>query len=90
MKKPVRKNAKQKPVWFHRHGDKKYPVSANALVEMFEILHDEVLISGDEHLTMFLMDMMQVFREGKSLDKKFAAIARHKWLSQLKENNNEQ
>lgn len=83
MKKPVRKNTKQKPVWIYRHGEEKYPVTLNALIDMFETLFDETLIAGDEHMTMFLMDMMQAFREGKPIRKEFGVIARHKWLSEL-------
>jgi hypothetical protein len=83
MKKPVRKKTRKKPLWIYRHGETKYPVTANALIEMFEILHDEVLISGDEHITMFLMDMMQAFREGKPIRKQFGMVARHKWLKEI-------
>jgi urease accessory protein UreE len=86
MKKPVQKKTKNKPVWYHHHNDERYPVTLNALIDMFEILHDEVLISGDEHTTMFLMDMMQAFREGKPIRQEFGLVARHKWLH--KENTN--
>jgi len=84
MKKKVRKKVcKKTPIWYYRHGDERYPVSANALVDMFEILFDEILIAGDQHMTMFLMDMMQAFREGKSVNKQFGMVARHKWLKEL-------
>jgi len=86
MKKPVQKKTKNKPLWFHTHNETRYPVTAQATLDLFEILHDEVLISGDEHTTMFLMDMLEAFREGKPIRKEFGLIARHKWLN--KENTN--
>lgn len=80
MKKPVRKKTLNKPLWFYNHNGERYPVTAQATLDLFDILHDEVLISGDEHITMFLMDMMQAFREGKPIRKEFGLVARHKWL----------
>lgn len=86
MKKPISKKTQKKPLWYHTHNETRYPVTAQATLDLFEILHDEVLISGDEHTTMFLMDMMEAFREGKTIRKEFGLIARHKWLN--KENTN--
>ena len=83
MKQPVRKKTRKKPLWFHIHDEQRYPVTAQATLDLFEILHDEVLISGDEHITMFLMDMMQAFREGKPIRKEFGMVARHKWLKEI-------
>ena len=82
MKKPVRKKTRNKPLWFYNHNVERI-VTAQATLDLFDILHDEVLISGDEHITMFLMDMMQAFREGKPIRKEFGLVARHKWLKEI-------
>lgn len=55
------------PLWIYRHEGKEYAVTAEQTREMFYLLFDEVLIAGNEHNTIFLMDMMQAFREGKDL-----------------------
>ena len=77
MKKPVRKKIK-KPLWVYQHHDIKYPVSAETTKTMFDLLHDEVLIHGNQTVTMFLMDMMETFRDGKDLEAFW--VKRHPWL----------
>ena len=79
MKKPVRKKVKSKPLWIYEHDGKKYPVSAEKTKLMFDLLHDEVLISGDERTTMFLFDMMESFRKNKDLNAFFKR--RYSWLN---------
>ena len=79
MKKPVRKKVKSKPLWVYEHDGMKYPVSAEKTKQMFDLLHDEVLISGDERTTMFLFNMMEAFRKNKDLDALFKK--RYPWLN---------
>jgi len=62
------------PLWIYRHEDKEYTVTAEQTREMFYLLFDEVLIAGNEHNTIFLMDMMQAFREGKDLSETMGRI----------------
>lgn len=35
---------------------------------LFNILHDHILVAGDEYSTTFLMDLMDSYRKGLSLD----------------------
>jgi hypothetical protein len=62
------------PLWIYRHEGKEYAVTAEQTREMFYLLFDEVLIAGNEHNTIFLMDMMQAFREGKDLSETMGRI----------------
>ena len=43
MKKPVRKKTRNKPLWFYNYNGERYPVTAQATLDLFDILHDEVL-----------------------------------------------
>jgi hypothetical protein len=78
MKKPVRKKTKTKPLWMYEHQGVKYPVSAEKTKQMFDMLHDEVLICGNQSVTMFLYDMMETFRNDKDLIAMWKK--RHPWM----------
>ena len=72
------------PLWHHHHDGKEYPVTAKQTEEMFTLLFDEVLIAGNPQLTVFLMDMMQAFRDGKNLKEAMGTVeSRHPWLKTL-------
>ena len=50
------------------HDGKEIPMSVADLQSLYHILHDEILLRGNEHMTMFLMDLKTAWRNGE-LDK---------------------
>jgi len=50
------------------HDGKEFPMSVEDLQSLYHILHDEILLRGDEHMTIFLMDLKAAWRNGE-LDK---------------------
>ena len=39
------------------HDGKEIPMTVADLQSLYHILHDEILLRGNEHITMFLMDL---------------------------------
>ena len=50
------------------HEGKQTPMSVDDLQSLYHILHDEILLRGNEHMTIFLMDLKAAWRNGE-LDK---------------------
>jgi len=50
------------------HDGKEIPMSVGDLQSLYHILHDEILLRGNEHMTMFLMNLKDAWRKGE-LDK---------------------
>lgn len=50
------------------HDGKEFPMSVQDLQSLYHILHDEILLRGNEHMTIFLMDLKDAWRNGE-LDK---------------------
>ena len=50
------------------HDGKQTPMSVDDLQSLYHILHDEILLRGNEHMTLFLMDLKTAWRNGE-LDK---------------------
>ena len=47
------------------HDGKEIPMSVADLQSLYHILHDEILLRGNEHITMFLMDLKDAWRNGE-------------------------
>ena len=44
------------------HDGKEIPMSVDDLQSLYHILHDEILLRGNEHMTIFLMDLKTEFK----------------------------
>ena len=47
------------------HEGKQTPMSVDDLQSLYHILHDEILLRGDEHMTIFLMNLKDAWRKGE-------------------------
>jgi hypothetical protein len=47
------------------HDGKEIPMTVADLQSLYHILHDEILLRGNEHITMFLMDLKDAWRKGE-------------------------
>ena len=47
------------------HDGKEIPMTVQDLQSLYHILHDEILLRGNEHMTMFLMDLKDAWRKGE-------------------------